>query len=780
MADYDVTNLKAAANLLAEMKVSTKGIANDQGRSNDLERELIAINKEMLDTKGKIKGEFKAFVSIVDDANLKIKAQVDLYEDEYDLAKSQLKITQASYKKLVESKDVTEKQKEAGNQYFQTQIDQFKVLVKEQKLRSDLKAKADGMLDGLESQVKKIPIVGDMLASTLDFGGLKKEMGGILSGITANFTMLKAGGMGTGKAIGKSFMKAIPQVASFGATLWAAIVPLLPIILPIIAAMYLLKKAFEFSSQVTELARDLGVSNDEAREMSHSFNQMAADSGELSVNSADLLKAQKELSTEFGRSAQFSEQMLTDQVKLTKFMGMSGKEAADFAKMAGASGMETRELQQEIAGMTSSYNELTGDSINFKDINKEIIGLTKQQRSQFKGNHKEMILTVIEAKALGTTIEDINKAADATLDIESSLRNEAIARMKTGVSINNNEIRAAQLSGNTAKVLELQKKQVMEIGDFENMRPDQQDAIALAMGKSSEEVLKQREAMKIMEKLGVKSLDGLTKEQLIHAGVNAEKAEQMILDAEKLSAQEKMDASMSKIMDTVMKMAGPLLDLLDPFMEIVDFLIPAIGPLLKFAFAPIMLVADIVGGIIKMFKGDLMGGLHDIFGGIIEFFYKPFFLVVDLLTGFFPSLGKMVENALKYVKDLAADILPDWAVKLIFGTDDKGNVAGTDAPAPTEKIDDGIVKPDGTVVKTNPSDFIMAMLNPMDMFDGIGDTVGGLMSSVTSGLGGGGAPVIDYEKLAAAMSTRPIVLNIDGKSVSAISKVQTKQASFRK
>jgi hypothetical protein len=44
------------------------------------------------------------------------------------------------------------------------------------------------MLDGLESQVKNIPLVGDILASTIDFGGLKKEMGGIIGGITQNFT----------------------------------------------------------------------------------------------------------------------------------------------------------------------------------------------------------------------------------------------------------------------------------------------------------------------------------------------------------------------------------------------------------------------------------------------------------------------------------------------------------------------------------------------------------------------------------------------------------------
>jgi len=794
MADYDVTNLKAAANLLAEMKVSTKGIANDQERSNDLERELIAINKEMLDTKGKIKGEFKAFVSIVDDANLKIKAQVDLYEDEYDLAKSQLKITQASYKKLVESKDVTEKQKEAGNQYFQTQIDQFKVLVKEQKLRSDLKAKADGMLDGLESQVKKIPIVGDMLASTLDFGGLKKEMGGILSGITANFTMLKAGGMGTGKAIGKSFMKAIPQVAAFGATLWAAISPLLPIILPIIAALYLIKKAFDFNQKAFDLARDLGISNTEARELSQSFDKMSASSNDLSITSTALLGAQKELTKEFGRSAKFSEQMLTDQIKLTKYGGLSAEEAAKFAKASAASGMETRELQKEIIGMTKSYNDLTGDSINFKEVNKEIINLTRQQRSQFKGNHKEMIATVIEAKALGTTIEDINKAAEATLDIESSLKNEAKARMLTGVSINNNEIRAAQLSGNTAKVLELQKKQLMDIGDIENMSRFQQDSIAAAMGKSTDEILKQREIMMLLDKLNVKSLDQASRQQLIDTGITGEKADQLLKEAELQSAKEKSAAAMEKLSDQAAAMLGPIMDMIDPFLNFIDVIMPLLSASIKFAFAPLVFAFDMIEAIIGLVKGVIMlftdfdAGILLIEKSLIDALYTPIVAIADMVDSIVAGFGGLfgLESF-----SLFGDAARGEQEGLQVGADDRAaklplkdgkTVAQRAAEGPkssAESINDGIVKPDGTVVKTHPSDFIMAMKNPMEMFDGIGDKVGGLMSSVTSGLGGGSTE-IDYEKLAAAMSTRPIVLNIDGKSVSAISKVQTKQASFRK
>ena len=682
---------------------------------------------------------------------------------------------------------------------IQKEINDTKQLIKNEEKRveiqQELRSKADSMLDGLESQIKGIPLIGGLLAKTIDFGGLKKQMGGILKGITTNFMLLKAGGMGTGKAIGKSFMKAIPQVAAFGMTLWTALAPLLPIILPIIAALYLIKKAFDFNQKAFDLARDLGISNTEARELSHSFDKIAASSNDLSITSAALLGAQKELTKEFGRSAKFSEQMLTDQIKLTKYGGLSADEAAKFAKVSAASGMETRELQKEIIGMTKSYNDLTGDSINFKEVNKEIINLTRQQRSQFKGNHKQMILTVIEAKALGTTIEDINKAAEATLDIESSLKNEAKARMLTGVSINNNAIRQAQLSGSTAEVLRLQKKQLMEIGDFENMRGWQQNSIAAAMGMSTDEILKQRETMMLLDKLNVKSLDNVTRQQLIDADITGEKADQLLKEAELQSAKEKSAAAMEKLSDQAAAMLGPIMDMIDPFLNFIDVIMPLLSASIKFAFAPLVFVFDMIDAIIGLVKGVIMlftdfdAGILLIEQSLIDALYTPFVAIADMVDAIVAGIGglfgldsfSLFGDALKDEQETLQVGATDRAAKLPMVDGKSVAQRATEGPKSkvVDSINDGIVKPDGSVVQTNPKDFIMAMMDPMDMFGGIGDTVGGLMSSVKSNLGGGSTE-IDYEKLAAAMSTRPIVLNIDGKSVSAISKVQNKQSSFRK
>jgi len=642
--------------------------------------------------------------------------------------------------------------------------------------------------------------------------------------------------MGTGKAIGKSFMKAIPQVAAFGATLWAAISPLLPIILPIIAALYLIKKAFDFNQKAFDLARDLGISNTEARELSQSFDKIAASSNDLSITSAALLGAQKELTKEFGRSAKFSEQMLTDQIKLTKYGGLSADEAAKFAKVSAASGMETRELQKEIIGMTKSYNDLTGDSINFKEVNKEIINLTRQQRSQFKGNHKEMIATVIEAKALGTTIEDINSAANSTLSIESSLKAEAKARMLTGVSINNNEIRLAQLKGETGKVLELQKKQLMEIGDFENMSQIQQNSIAATLGKSTDEILKQRETMMLLDKLNVKSLDQATKKQLTEAGLTDERAEQLLKEAELSSAKEKSAAAMEKLSDQAAAMLGPIMDMIDPFLNFIDVIMPLLSASLKFAFAPLVFAFDMIDAIIGLVKGIIMlftdfdAGILLIEQSLIDALYTPFVAIMDMVDAIVAGIGGLFGldsfsffgDAIKDEQEMLQAGATDRAAKLpaVDGKSVAQRAAEGPKSAEEEKskvvdsINDGVITPDGDVVKTNPADYIMAMMNPMDMMSNIPnpmdmmsnipnpmdfmpnipnpldfmsnipnplDVVGDALDGIGNLVGGESSSTgIDYDKLAAAISAQPIMITVDGKVVSEITRVQNKQSSFRK
>ena len=84
-----------------------------------------------------------------------------------------------------------------------------------------------------------------------------------------------------------------------------------------------------------------------------------------------------------------------------------------------------------------------------------------------------------------------------------------------------------------------------------------------------------------------------------------------------------------------------------------------------------------------------------------------------------------------------------------FGDSDDGTDLEEFTLDPDDKIGDGVITPDGKVVKTDPADFLMALKNPMDMMGSLVEASPlGMVGDAIGGLFGGGSDGIDYDKLA--------------------------------
>jgi hypothetical protein len=690
----------------------------------------------------------------------------------------------------------------------------------------ELESKSNGLLDGLEAQVKGIPLIGGLLAEKMNIGGLKKQMGGIFSKITTGFAESAKTSSDFGTNLSAGMNNALPAIRGLAKGLGKATIqqiklniqalmnPYVAIAVAVIALIILMKKLFTagmaFNQATTDISKNLGISVDAARDMEESFNNTSGKSANLAVNTKSLIKAQTELSAATGITAQFSEEMLESQINLTKFMGMTGEEAAKFQKTAMANGQTAREMQGDIAGSVKEFNDATGASISLKEVMGEVVNLSTELRIQFKGNNKELVNAIGLAKMMGTTLDESNASAEKTLDIESSLKAEAKARILTGISINNNEIRQAQLTGDRTKVLEAQKKQLEKISNFNDMAPTQQRALADAMGMTVGQVVKQKEAMDLAKKAGF-DLSKATLDQLKNAtGLTKVEKEKLIKQKEQMSANEKLAAMQTKMMDMLNgivagplgEMVGILVDglmpaftviqrVLSPIFKIIGYIVKLVFMLLKpfihigavlmdLIMVPLDAIFNMIDGIIMLFT-DFDAGIAMIGNSLVDMMLAPLEAIAVVVEGLWSMLTLGLADPLG-LEDMVGELGGSMKVEVPVNAVLDGEPAAESSDESSDSINDGIVKPDGSVVKTNPADFIMAMKNPMEMFDDIGDMAGGLMSSVTSAFGGGGGDSveIDYEKLAAAMSTRPIVLNIDGKAVSEISKVQNKQTSFRK
>jgi len=650
-----------------------------------------------------------------------------------------------------------------GGKALKSQLDIIKDILKTEEARKVADDKIGGALnnqvDALQSKIQSFPILGDTLAKSINFDKIKEGAGEMVSKFTNSFTEASMAGEGFGgsmkAALGsvtKGLSMATIKQSIFNAV--AMINPYVAIAAAIIGVIVLLSKltksALNLDQQIVDLGRDMGISNQQATEMVGNFKSMEANTTNLSISTEGLIQAQKELASSIGMTAQYSGQMLQDQIMLTKYMGMSGDQAAQFTKIAKGSGMSTRQMQEEVAGTVQQFNDATNASVDFAGVMRDISDLSQEMRGRFRGNVKEMALAVAQAKAMGTTLQASSDAAQNLLNMESSLKAEMKARVLTGVNINNDEIRRAQLMGDATKVLELQAKQLNDIGDVSKKLPHQQRAIAEAMGMSVDEMLKMNEQQKLLRELNVESLTDASREQILNSSLSAEKKKQLLAEREKQSVQEKMNALTAKFSAIWDKIAMALIPIIT---YLVDIIIPAV----EFILTPIKNVFKIFEGIGDILNGNVYDGIKKIGYAIAENILAPF----------------------KWV----------WKTfKALLGI---GDTSGYDEgmEGSTESIDDGVIKPDGSVVKTNPADFIMAMKNPSEIANTLSSLAGDVFSMTPLGMaadaigglfGGEESTTIDYDKLAEAISNQPLQLVIDGKVISTITRKQSMNKSFNK
>lgn len=693
----------------------------------------------------------------------------------------------------------------------------------------------------IDDKIKEIPIVGGFLSKAIGLDKIKEEL-------TDKFSNQLAGALdkssakqkkaaedalkgydsqidklnGVEEAAGEvtSSVSDLGPVASKGASgiemltgglkssigaargLMASLGPILPIVIAIAAAAALIEKALEIDKEVSELARGMGMTKHEALEVHEQLADVVADTDVIGLNLETATQAYKDLNAILGTNASISKEMLESQTLLTKQYGLSGEEAAAFQSTSAGTGKTVEQNLATVEAMVEGYNTMTGDSINFKEISKDIAKTSKATLASYKGDVKALTLAAVQAKKMGMSLEDTQAAADKLLDIESSIENEMKANVLTGKHMNMNMARQLALQGDTAGAAAEAVKQAGDYDELMSMAPYQQKAVAEAAGLTVDQLVKAAELQKYSQALNgaeVKDMKDLTTEQINQlkaaGAINKEKAEQMIKENQIAASNEKMAQIGDKLSAMFAKIAGPIMEILDPIMELVDFLMPALIATFKFLMAPVLGVVDAVSGIAKLFKGDIMGGLKDIGAGIIEFFFSPFKFVFDLITGFFPGIKTMLNNALGWITDKIKGLLPDWAIDLLGLNEDKSK----EAEGKKKEVHDAVIDPSGGLevsgakgkFKLDKNDTVVA---GTDLGSKQSSEDSGILGSLSEGLssafdsvssmfnGGGGnsdnKEIVSLLKELIAKVDQPVKVNINGKVMDEIEKQTTLRKTY--
>ncbi len=308
------------------------------------------------------------------------------------------------------------------------------------------------------------------------------------------------------------------------------------------------------NTAATDFRRTLGLSRDQAKAMNEEMEEFSYNSDRSYSTLTKLRAAQVGLTEALGVSNKFSNELLEDQVMLTKKLGLSAEEAAEFAKVTTLTGKSTTDITEGILDSVAAEQKLTGIRVDGRKVVKEVSKINGQLGAQYGFNTKELSKAVIAAQKLGLSLKEASDISRNLLDFESSIEAEMEAELMTGKKINLEEARRLALAGKSAEALTEIANQVGTSSEFMGMNVLQQESLAKAAGMTADQMANMLRERETLQTLGAESLKQLEEEGRLEELKTTETGKQMLAAYEQSAAAEKLQDTMAKLGDLLGEM----------------------------------------------------------------------------------------------------------------------------------------------------------------------------------------------------------------------------------
>jgi hypothetical protein len=353
----------------------------------------------------------------------------------------------------------------------------------------------------------------------------------------------------------------------------------------------LIDAGFKFSKISTEIGKNLGYGADNANRTAANLVKVSQDSSNINVTLQNAAEAMNEISTSTGYVAEYSADALETQIMLTKQFGLQAEEAAGIYKLSVLTGKSSKAVNDAMVGAFVATRNQLRVGVPFKATIAEAAKVSGQLAANLQNNPEQIVKAVVQAKALGTTLEQVKGQGEALLNFESSIESELKAELLTGKQLNLERARAAALAGDQVALAEELNKNVGSLEEFQKMNVIQQKTLAEAVGLTADQLAEQLRRQKLAVESG-KSLAQITEEEAKQA-------------QEKQNAQDKFNLAITKLQDLVGNLvAGPFGQLLDMVSSIATIILKIIQPFVSVAGAILNPILGGISGALGAMTGD--------------------------------------------------------------------------------------------------------------------------------------------------------------------------------
>jgi hypothetical protein len=245
---------------------------------------------------------------------------------------------------------------------------------------------------------------------------------------------------------------------------------------------------FAADKRVTNIAKNLMISKEEARGVYDSFKFTKDSIDSIYNTTKDVNEAWSELVDLTDFTVNATKSQINAQIILTKNLGLSKEQALGVQEALAASNIDATRgkdiVYDQIAAFANQNKLITTGKKVFEDIAKT----SKLIQINFNGNLSSLVKTTLEAKKLGLSLDQVSKIGSSLLDFESSISSQIEAELLTGRQINLEKARLYALNHDIAGLTQEITKQGITQTKFAAMNVVQQDAIAKSLGMSSTEM----------------------------------------------------------------------------------------------------------------------------------------------------------------------------------------------------------------------------------------------------------------------------------------------------
>jgi len=577
--------------------MATEEELNRDKESNDLRNERVGIERRVLENlqeQNNItsdivsqlrfeKAERSEIRSITRDLN-------KIAQDNYDLSLSNIGSLKSTLKIETDRESALRRQRRLEDLSQKFLEDALTLTGKEQEKRFDLAVSLEQQAKQAEALAAELEVVAEEskeIADNLAVKGFNvtEDIIGAIPGLRqfkGTFTdaanSAKAIAAGGGNA-SKAFAAGAKSIASAAKSA-----------LPLLIFTQLVKAFTQLDESSGKIAKNLGISYDQALALNKEFTGIAVTSGNIFVTTQNLGEAFVSINDALGTNSSLSEDLLITQTELVKQAGYSVEAATQIAALSLATGQSSKDITTEFLGQVTLLNAQNNLALNEKTLLESIAKTSKGTLATFSAQPKALAQAAFEAKKLGLELAQVEKIADGLLDIEQSLTSEFEAEVISGRQLNLERARYFALTNDLAGVAKELAAQDITRASFAKANRIEQDAIAASLGMSRDEMGEMLLEQEALTKLtGIQGATAQERFNNLVKEVGLEEAKRRIGDETlsnqlaSVNTQEKFAQIVSKLQEVFVQVVTPLMPLLSLAGRIIAFIAPILPTLTALA-----------------------------------------------------------------------------------------------------------------------------------------------------------------------------------------------------